>query len=217
VSRSPAYASVVLDVDSTLCGIEGIDWLARRRGPEIARRIAELTGHAMDGSVALETVYGERLAIIRPPLSDIAALSAEYVRTLAPGAEQAIRRLGDAGVEVILVSGGIRRAIEPVALQVGVVKDNLFAVELRWDVDGQYAGFDTESPLVSQRGKLDVVRKLSLERPILAVGDGATDLAMRAGVDGFAAYTGFVARPAVVQESDFTVNSYAELQRRVLG
>ena len=61
------------------------------------------------------------------------------------------------------------------------------------------------------------MRKRSLARPILAVGDGATDLAMRPGVDAFAAYTGFVARPAVVQESDFTVNSYAELLRRVLG
>ena len=33
------FASVVLDVDSTLCGVEGIDWLAQRRGPEMADRV----------------------------------------------------------------------------------------------------------------------------------------------------------------------------------
>src|SRR5205085_3697398 len=55
------FASVVLDVDSTLCGIEGIDVLAMRRGPEVGRRIAEITDRAMRGEIALERVYGERL------------------------------------------------------------------------------------------------------------------------------------------------------------
>ena len=41
------FASVVLDVDSTLCGIEGIDFLAARRGPDVGERIAELTDRAM--------------------------------------------------------------------------------------------------------------------------------------------------------------------------
>ena len=36
------FASVVLDVDSTLCGVEGIDWLAARRGAEAGALIAKL-------------------------------------------------------------------------------------------------------------------------------------------------------------------------------
>ena len=31
----PKFASVVLDVDSTLCGIEGVDWLAERCGGDL--------------------------------------------------------------------------------------------------------------------------------------------------------------------------------------
>ena len=38
---SPGFRTIVLDVDSTLCGIEGIDWLAARRGHAIAERVAE--------------------------------------------------------------------------------------------------------------------------------------------------------------------------------
>ena len=38
-----SFATVVLDVDSTLSGIEGIDWLAERRGPELAATIVALT------------------------------------------------------------------------------------------------------------------------------------------------------------------------------
>lgn len=171
----------------------------------------------MNGEIPLEAVYGERLAMIRPSLRDIAALSGEYLRTLAPASADAVSRLRAAGVGVVLVSGGIRRAIEPVAIHLGLARHDLFAVDLAWDPNGDYTGFDTDSPLTSQTGKLSVVRSLKLERPMLAVGDGATDLAMRDGVDAFAAYTGFVRRDAVVRAADFSLQSYDELAERVLG
>ena len=85
------FASVVLDVDSTLCGIEGIDWLAARRGPEAGVRIAELTDRAMNGELALDAVYGERLGVVRPSREDLAALAAAYERALAPGARDGDR------------------------------------------------------------------------------------------------------------------------------
>ena len=72
------YSSVVLDVDSTLCGIEGIDWLAARRGPQAGRRIAELTDRAMNGDLALDAVYGERLGAVRPSRGDLEALASAY-------------------------------------------------------------------------------------------------------------------------------------------
>jgi phosphoserine phosphatase len=170
----------------------------------------------MNGELPLEAVYGERLAVIRPTLRDIAALSQEYRRTLARGADDVLRRLREAGVEIVLVSGGIRRAIEPVAMELGFARDDVFAVELRWDVDGEYVGYDTESPLTRHTGKLDVVRSLRLESPTLAVGDGATDVEMRQAVDAFAAYAGFVKRNNVIARADFSVNSFQDLARRVL-
>ncbi len=208
---------MILDVDSTLCGIEGIDWLAKRSGPHVAEQTARLTDRAMNGEIPLEAVYGERLALIRPTLRDITALSGEYLRTLASDAADVIPRLREHGVEVILVSGGIRKAIEPVAIYLGLARDDLFAVELAWDANGSYAGFDTDSPLTSQDGKRTVVRSLDLARPRLAVGDGSTDLAMRDEVDAFAAYTGFVRRDNIVQRADFSLGSYEALASKVLG
>ena len=216
MNGSPQFASVILDVDSTLCGVEGIDWLAQRRGKNIAELCAQLTERAMNGELPLESVYGERLSIIQPTLREIAALSQEYRRTLATGAKSAISRMRVAGVEVVLVSGGIRRAIEPLVMELGLARDDLFAVELRWDAAGEYVGYDTESPLTRQYGKLEVVRGLSLVPPKLAVGDGATDLAMRETVDAFAAYTGFVRRDGVVESADFVLGSFTELLKRVL-
>ena len=77
------FASVVLDVDSTVTGIEGIDWLAALRGPEVAAESAELTKRAMNGELTLEQVYGERLRSVAPTTGDIAALSRAYIDAIS--------------------------------------------------------------------------------------------------------------------------------------
>lgn len=215
-AAGPRFRSVVLDVDSTLCGIEGVDWLAARRGAAAAREVARLTERAMGGEIPLGLVYGERLAMIRPSAAEVAELAAAYEQTLAPGAAGAVAELGRQGVRVLLVSGGLREAILPVAARLGVAPSDVHAVSVRFDAAGGYAGFDTRSPLATQGGKLDVVRALGLLRPALAVGDGATDLAARPGVDAFAAFTGFVRRAAVVAGADFELASFDHLLEAVL-
>jgi phosphoserine phosphatase len=212
----PAFASVVLDVDSTLAGIEGVDWLAARRGPALAAEIAAVTDRAMDGAIPLEAVYGERLALIRPSAAEVAALADAYRAALAPGAAEAVARLRAAGVRVVLVSGGLREAILPCAAALGIAPEDVHAVSVRHDVDGAYAGFDGASPLATQAGKPAVVRALALPAPALAVGDGATDLAIRPAVAAFAAFTAFARRDAVVRGADRELRSFAELLDLVL-
>jgi len=211
---APRFASVVLDVDSTLCGVEGVDWLAQLRGKEIARQSARLTERAMNGEIPIDAIYGERLNLIRPTRAEVDALSRVYRETIAADAPAAIGALRKAGVRVVLVSGGFRRAIGPVAQDLRV---DLHAVDIYWNDAGEYAGFDTASPLATQSGKLTVVRGLALPRPTLAVGDGSTDAGMRGAVDEFAAFTGFVRREAVVKVADLEIATYETLVRHVSG
>jgi len=206
-----AYASIVFDMDSTLSGIEGVDWLAACRGPEAAADVSRLTARAMAGEIALDAVYGARLAMIRPTALDLAALARAYTANVAPGARVALERLRRADVALTIVSGGIREAIAPCTAMLGFSDRDIHAVPVYLDADGGYAGFDTSSPLATQHGKCDVVRALALPRPVMAVGDGATDAALRPVVDAFAAYTGFVRRAAVVSAADFEVRSFDEL------
>ncbi|HKN69287.1 MAG TPA: HAD-IB family phosphatase [Gemmatimonadaceae bacterium] len=217
----PAYASVVLDVDSTLCGVEGIDFLAARRGPEVMARIVGLTDKAMKGEIPLESIYGHRLTMIQPTRGDIAALAAEYERTIAPGATDAITAMRAAGVRVILVSGGIRDAIMPVARLLGFDDTDVHAVSLRFDESANYRDFDRSSPLTTQPGKPIVVEALiedgRLGRPVLAIGDGATDAKLVGIVNTFAAYTGFARRANVVAVADLEVASFTQLEQIVTG
>src|SRR3982751_4409126 len=104
MSSRPRFATVVLDVDSTVAGIEGIDWLAALRGPEVEKRCADLTRQAMDGALPLEAVYGERLRLIAPTAAEVERLSEAYVSSIAEGCVEAIGDMQRAGVRVLLIS-----------------------------------------------------------------------------------------------------------------
>jgi phosphoserine phosphatase len=210
------YNSVVLDVDSTLSGIEGIDWLAARRGREVEAWSAGLTESAMKGELPIEAVYSERMNAVRPTRTEIEQLGQEYVERVAPHARQTLEALKAAGVELAMVSGGLREAILPLAKLLGVGENELHAVSVFFDDDGDYAGFDDSSPLTRQTGKKTTVAALGLKGPILAVGDGMTDCEMKAVVESFAAFTGFTHRTPVIQRADFVIDNFLQLRELVL-
>jgi HAD superfamily phosphoserine phosphatase-like hydrolase len=211
------FRTLVLDVDSTVAGIEGIDWLARRRGESVKQRIASLTDDAMRGVIPLESVYGARLEAIQPTRQDVAALSEAYVAALTPGCIDVVGRLHTAGVHVVLISGGLRPAILPLARTLGVADGDLHAVGIWFAADGSYGGFDESSPLTTTNGKPQILRRLNVAKPIVAVGDGNTDLAMKPEVDLFVAYTGFIRREPVVAGADAVAQDFREVEKLVVA
>jgi phosphoserine phosphatase len=198
------FQSVIFDCDSTLSSIEGIEELARDHREEIAR----LTDLAMNGLVPLEEVYGRRLDLIGPSRAAVEAIGARYIETLVPGAAETVRRLQQAGAIVQVLSGGLGPAVRMLARHLGIDDARVAAVELRFDPSGRYAGFDTASPLARSGGKRRWVETTgaALPRPMLLVGDGATDLEARPVLDAFAAFTGVVTREAVARGADIVLH-----------
>jgi phosphoserine phosphatase len=210
------YNSVVFDVDSTLSGIEGIDWLAALRGPEMLQWSASLTERAMRGELPIEAVYAERMKAVKPTAREIEALGGEYVERIASGARETLTELRNSGIDLLMVSGGLREAIIPLARELGVSDRSLYAVSVFFTETGEYAGFENTSLLTRQQGKRITVQGLGLKTPILAVGDGMTDSEMKPVVTNFAAYTGFTRRQPVIERADFVVESFAELRNLIL-
>ena len=210
------FNSVIFDVDSTLSAIEGIDWLAAQRGPEIEAWSAGLTERAMAGEIPIEAVYGERMRIVKPTLPEVQQLGRVYIERMATHAAETIAELRANDVEVIMVSGGLREAILPLARELGVEEKNVHAVSVFFDQDGAYAGFDDASLLTRQSGKRTIVGQMELKGPILAVGDGMTDCEIKAVVQGFAAFIGFTRREAVIERADYVVENFDQLRDLIL-
>ena len=199
---------ICFDCDSTLSSIEGIDELARIHGPEVFARVEAMTRDAMNGKIRLEEVFGRRLDIIRPSAADAAAIGGRYLANAEATAKETIAALARKGWAPVVISGGFRQAIRPLADFLGVKR--VEAVDLHFAPDGSYSGYDSAYPTTRSGGKLEVIRGLKTElRPamVVMVGDGVSDLETRPEVDLFVGYGGFVPREKVEREAAVFIRS----------
>ena len=195
-----SFAAIAFDCDSTLSTIEGIDELAVRRGCEA--EIAPLTTAAMEGRLAIEEVYARRLEVLQPSRADIEWLGQRYIDTMVAGAHSAIARLTASGRSVYIVSGGLRPPVLKLAERLQIPAERVFAVDVYFDGDGGYAGFEAASPLTRSTGKATIAAKIrALSGPLALVGDGVTDVAASEGGAFVIGFGGVATRAVVVERA----------------
>ncbi len=193
---------IFIDCDSTLSSIEGIDELARLRGEDLFRECENMTNKAMDGHIAIEDVYGARLDLIKPTAEECEKIGQLYIDTIEPTALDCLAALRADGWEPIIVSGGLTQPIAPFARHLGI--DKVRAVDLIFDENGNYAGFDGNCPTSRMGGKMKIIDadKAELEASkTVMVGDGSSDLETQPFVDLFIGYGGYLERKKVKAEA----------------
>ena len=203
---------LLLDCDSTLSSIEGIDELGRLRGPATFKAVEDMTNAAMNGGTPMEAIFAKRLDIIKPTAAELAAIGAQYIATVEPTAVASLAKLRAAGWRIAIVSGGFTQAIRPLADFLGI--DRVEAVTLKFHADGSYAGFDDSCPTCKTKGKNVVARRLRAEHQathVVMVGDGASDLEVKGDADMVIGFGRYVQRPKVVAGADQFVRSLEEL------
>ncbi len=213
VSAANATKLIVFDCDSTLSAIEGVDELARVRGEAAFAEVEAMTHQAMDGRIAVEAVFGQRLQIIRPTLAHVAEIGQRYIETMEPTVEATLAWLRSAGWTPVILSGGFRPAIRPLADRLGI--ERIEAVDLYFDAAGEYQGFDEAYPTTRSGGKPEVIRRLKIEYGpacVVMVGDGVSDLETKPDVDLFVGFGGYVAREKVKAGAAHFITRLAELE-----
>ena len=197
-----SFDVICFDCDSTLSKIEGVDELAKRVG--LGDELAQLTDSAMNGDVPLEAIYAKRLNLIKPSRADIEWLSKLYISELVDGVEVVFRQLAQHNKSVHIISGGLLPAILPLAKILNVPQSHIHAVDIYFDNNGQYLGYDIASPLTKNGGKAVMIESLKSHNVVM-IGDGQTDLeAQKVGakVIGFG---GVISRDTVRNKADFFV------------
>jgi phosphoserine phosphatase len=200
-------ALLLADMDSTMIAQECIDELADFAG--LRDRVAGITDRAMRGEIAFEPALRERVALLRGlPVSTLARVLAERI-TPTPGGAALVRTMRANGGYCALVSGGFTLFTGPVAAEVGFDehRSNLLHV-----ADGILTGTVAE-PILGRDAKRRRLVELRAERglpgsAVLAVGDGANDLAML-GEAGLG--VAFHAKPAVAAAAHARID-HADLE-----
>jgi phosphoserine phosphatase len=184
---------LIADMDSTIISVECLDELADMAGLKPA--IAAITERAMRGEIDFESALRQRVAMLSG--LELAALDRVYEERirLNPGARTLLATMRKHGAHTLLVSGGFRYFTARVAQAAGFHSEQ--ANELLHD--GRILTGKVADPILGREAKLAALERAVADLGIaaddvLAVGDGANDLAMieRAGL-GVAYY----AKPVV--------------------
>ena len=174
--------------------------------------VEAMTHAAMDGKISVESVFGQRLEIIRPTAEDVASVGLSYIKSIEPTAVATLAALRAAGWTPMILSGGFRPVIRPLADHLGV--DRVEAVDLYFAPDGTYTGFDENYPTTRSGGKPEVVAQLKAEFDpalVVMVGDGVSDLETQPVVDLFVGFGRYTPRQKVQEQAARFIRSLDEL------
>lgn len=195
-------AMLLADMDSTMIQQECIDELADVAG--VGDRVKDITARAMNGELDFEAALRERVGLLKGlPESVIAEVLATRI-TYMPGGATLLATMKRDGAYAALVSGGFTAFTGAVAAHLGFDENRANTLM----VDGGALTGQVGMPILGQQAKVDALNEITARLglgpdQVLAVGDGANDLAMlhRAGL-GVALH----AKPSVAAQCDVRVN-----------
>ena len=201
--KGPRPKKILLaDMDSTMIAQECIDELAAAAG--VGAQVADITKRAMNGEMNFKEALNARVKVLKDlPVTIIEKVYQQRI-TLMPGAKVLLNTMKANGAYTALVSGGFTDFTARIAQQLGF--DEHRANRLLQS-NGKLTG-KVGLPILGQTAKLDALSdisarlKLSAE-DVLAVGDGANDLAMiKAAGMGVALH----AKPVVQKQAALRIN-----------
>ena len=176
--------------------------------------VAEWTAKAMSGGVKFQDALAARLALIEPSKQSIEDCLTNHPLKLSPGVDELITSLQDRGTSVYLVSGGFRIMIEPLAKMLNVNIENIYANNILFDEDGNYAGFCKDEPTSASQGKpkaLNIIKEEKGYKTMVMVGDGATDAEAKPPADAFIGFGGVEARDPVRERACWFVYDFQDM------
>lgn len=214
-----ADATYVFDFDSTLVRIETLEALAdialegSPDGGSIRAEIARLTDQAMAGELGFGEALRRRLALLPLTHAHVQALADRILDEGTPSVRKNLAFFKANADRIVILSGGFREIIAPIAERLGVAPDRVLCNDLTYDADGRVTGVDGANPLSEAGGKPQVIKALNLPSPIVMVGDGWNDAEVKlaGAADRFYAFTEIVRRPTVVEAADAETASIDEL------
>ena len=206
--RLKDFKLIAFDMDSTLINIECVDEIADAAGRKA--EVAAITEAAMRGEIAdYKQSLRQRVALLKGvSQADLDRLYEERLR-LNPGAAELVAACKNAGLKVLLVSGGFTHFTDRVRDQLGIDYTRSNQLELQ---DGRLTGRmlnqswgDICDGAEKRKMLLETCALLGISpKQAVAMGDGANDLPMMGEAGLSVAYH---AKPAVREAAHVCINT----------
>jgi D-3-phosphoglycerate dehydrogenase len=209
----------IIDFDSTIVTVEGLDELARislEHNPnkeKVSKQIVDITNQAMEGTIDFPTALAKRFAFFQPTKQDIEKTVDFLKDHLTPSLKRNKEFFQKYHKQIYIISGGFHEYILPIVKEFGVIDDHILANNFIYDKKGLISGFDKKNLLAQANGKVKAVATLGHKGKICVIGDGITDYQIKeqGKADIFFAFTENVYRKGVAAKADKIIRSFDEL------
>jgi D-3-phosphoglycerate dehydrogenase / 2-oxoglutarate reductase len=209
----------IIDFDSTITKVEGLDQLAAialaqsTDGDQIVQQIKDLTDAGMNGEISLSESLSKRMSLLNANKKHVDALVSFLLDNISESFERNKKFLSEFADQILVVSSGFKDFIVPVIEHLGLKSENVYANTFIYNESGEIVGVDNNNVLSQTGGKIKLVKSLSLvDAHVSVIGDGFTDYEIKQNglADRFYAFIENVERQKVIDVADFAIKSLDE-------
>lgn len=201
----------IIDYDSTFIKVESLDELSKISNGDdetINNKISEITNLGMEGKISFSDSLRKRIELIKCNKEDIVKTVEILEKKVSDSFKNNVSFLKNNAENILIVSSGFHELIEPIVIQYGIKKENIFANKFLYDND-KVIGYDKKNPLSKSQGKVNILKELKLKGEVHVIGDGYTDYEIKK--EGLANYFYLfienIKRESVVKSADYLLKS----------
>ena len=201
----------IIDYDSTFIKVESLDELSKISNGDdetINNKISEITNLGMEGKISFSDSLRKRIELIECNKEDIVKTVEILEKKVSDSFKNNSSFLKNNAENILIVSSGFHELIEPIVIQYGIKKENIFANKFLYDND-KVIGYDKKNPLSKSQGKVNILKELKLKGEVHVIGDGYTDYEIKK--EGLANYFYLfienIKRESVVKSADYLLKS----------
>lgn len=208
----------IIDFDSTFTQVEAMDVLAEislANHPEKDKRkeaIHNITEKGMSGTMDFRESLNKRIDLLNAHQNDLVELIKKLKQKVSKSFARNREFFEKYSERIFIISNGFKEFIEPIVVDYGVKKENIYANTFKFDKEGNIIGYDPHNLLSQNNGKVAQLQHLNLEGDVYVIGDGYTDYEIKkAGLaNKFYAFTENVERDSIKDKADHITPSLDE-------
>lgn len=215
-----SHNSLIFDFDSTLIKVESLELLFEHylldhpNKNQILQQIKSITDQGMSGQIGFHESISRRLQLLKAhhnQITEVAQLiKSQHITRSIFRNKHFFQKHSE---HIFVISGGFDELTLPTTRFLGIQDDHVFTNQFTYDTQNLVTGLNINNPLSQNQGKIKQLKLLDLPKPIIAIGDGYTDLELFLNhqVDNFILFTENIARSNLINQSPYQSPCFNDL------
>lgn len=203
----------IIDFDSTFIKVESLDELLEISEPGNKLKIDKvknITNEGMEGKISFSESLSRRIKLLEATKDNIEKTVQKLRDKVSDSFVNNIDFLKENKDNIYIVSSGFHEIIDPIVLEYGILKKNIYANSFIFDKSQKIIGYDENNPLSTSKGKVKILKMLGLKGITHIIGDGFTDFEIKKEgyADYFYLFTENIKRKSLIKNADFLLKSF---------